>query len=231
MQMEKWKRYSKETKNILNYLILYTKERLEVKSLQIIQRRLQLAKSTDMNEALAKELVHFRIPNCEPPIQTTNLLDPQIIDVTAISNILTLSNSLKDQHQQMLLPLTHEMSVTEFLKGRSISNIEKAMFLKTPLYYISTRDSFAFDLVEKTDYFTSGDRSYTRTEYFFDPCNLPGNYSKEFQKLFPNNDVGIITYNNFFTNDELKHFEERTFETELKALKSTFSSTQTTSCK
>jgi hypothetical protein len=49
--------------------------------------------------------------------------------------------------------------------------------LKTPLYYISTRDSFAFDLVEKIDIIVSGNRKYTRTEYFFDPGNVPDNFS------------------------------------------------------
>ena len=78
--------------------------------------------------------------------------------------------------------------------------------LKTPLYYISTRDSFAFDLVEKTDIIVSQGRKYTRTEYFFDPENIPSNFSKEFRKLFPNFDVGIICYNNFFTDEELKYY-------------------------
>ena len=105
------------------------------------------------------------------------------------------------------------------------------MFLKTPLYYISTRDSFAFDLVEKIDYITSGNRKYVRTEYFFDPGNVPDNFSKEFRKLFPNFDVGIITINGFFTNEELNHFEEKTYETELKALKSTSTVIQITSFK
>lgn len=81
------------------------------------------------------------------------------------------------------------------------------MMLKTPLYYISTRDSFAFDLVEKIDEIVLGNRKYIRTEYFFDPGNVPDNFSNEFRKLFPNFDVGIITYNNFFSDEELKHFE------------------------
>jgi hypothetical protein len=68
-----------------------------------------------------------------------------------------------------------------------------------PLYYISTRDSFAFDLITKETFIKNGDRCYTKTEYFFDADNLTTNYG-EFKKLFPNNEVGIVCYNDLFTN-------------------------------
>jgi len=43
-----------------------------------------------------------------------------------------------------------------------------------PIYYISTRDSFAFDLVEKITLLQrEGGRTYKKIEYFFEPDNLP----------------------------------------------------------
>jgi hypothetical protein len=39
--------------------------------------------------------------------------------------------------------------------------------IKMPIYYISTRDSFAFDLVEKITYLPRGQRTYKKIEYFF----------------------------------------------------------------
>lgn len=56
----------------------------------------------------------------------------------------------------------------------------------------------------------SGDRCFTKTEYFFDQDNVPGNFG-EFRKLFPNLDVGAVTYNGFFTDEELKQFEDSTY--------------------
>ena len=89
-----------------------------------------------------------------------------------------------------------------------------------PLYYISTRDSFAFDLIEKISYVSSNGRNYKKIEYYFDPQNLPSNYSHEYKSRFPNFDVGITCYDNFFTEDQMKEFESNTFITEKSAFKS-----------
>lgn len=53
-----------------------------------------------------------------------------------------------------------------------------------PIYYISTRDSFAFDLVEKITELRREGRTYQRIEYFFEPENAPDNFD-EYRKLFP----------------------------------------------
>ena len=45
--------------------------------------------------------------------------------------------------------------------------------LKMPIYYISTRDSFAFDLVEKESLHRRGDHFFKKIEYFFAPDNMP----------------------------------------------------------
>lgn len=75
-----------------------------------------------------------------------------------------------------------------------------------PLYYISTRDSFAFDLIEKVTYVFMNNRQVKKTQYFFDPNNLPSNF-KLFKKDFPDYRVGCTTYNNFFSHDELLEIE------------------------
>ena len=92
--------------------------------------------------------------------------------------------------------------------------------MKLPLYYISTRDSFAFDLIEEVTHFDLNDRKYQRIKYYFDPENLPTNYSQEYRSRFPKFDVGVTCYHGFFSNEELKDFENNTFATEKNAFKS-----------
>lgn len=45
-----------------------------------------------------------------------------------------------------------------------------------PIYYISTRDSFAFDLIEKSTILKINGRTFERIDFFFDPNNAPSNY-------------------------------------------------------
>lgn len=52
VKQEAWPTYSKRTRNLLNHLIITTKERLESSSLEIIQKRYRLFKSTDKNSVL-----------------------------------------------------------------------------------------------------------------------------------------------------------------------------------
>lgn len=84
--------------------------------------------------------------------------------------------------------------------------------LKFPIYYISTRDSFAFDLIEKrTILRRSNGREYTRIDYYFYPDNVPTNFGSEYRKLFPQLDVGATAYHGFYTEEEMKEFEDHTF--------------------
>jgi hypothetical protein len=46
-----------------------------------------------------------------------------------------------------------------------------------PIYYISTRDSFAFDLIEKITVLSRNGKPYKKIEYFFEPDNIPDNFS------------------------------------------------------
>ncbi len=81
-----------------------------------------------------------------------------------------------------------------------------------PIYYISTRDSFAFDLVEKITYLPRGDRTYKKIEYFFEADNIPDNFG-DYRRLFPDLRVGVTSYHDFYTEEELNVFEKATLET------------------
>lgn len=89
-----------------------------------------------------------------------------------------------------------------------------------PLYYISTRDCFAFDLLEKkTILQLPGRPNVLKTEYFFHPHAKPQNF-KSFEKDFPDLRVGVTSYTNFFSHEELLDIENKTFDTEIKCFKS-----------
>jgi hypothetical protein len=81
-----------------------------------------------------------------------------------------------------------------------------------PIYYISTRDSFAFDMVEDITLLKRGDRTYKKIVYHFEPDNYPDNFG-EYKKLFPDLKLGITSYHDFFTEQELRHFEAKTLQT------------------
>ncbi len=85
-----------------------------------------------------------------------------------------------------------------------------------PLYYITTRDSFAYDLVEKISYIEMYGRKVKKIEYFFETDNYPQNF-KTFMKEFPDFRVGVTCYHNFFSHEELKEIENNCYETEKKS--------------
>lgn len=66
-----------------------------------------------------------------------------------------------------------------------------------PIYYISTRDSFAFDLIERVSDLQRDGRNYKKIEYFFEADNLPNNFG-DYLKMFPNWNVGVVAYHGFF---------------------------------
>lgn len=110
----------------------------------------------------------------------------------------------------------------EDLFGKCAENrkIKEISSFALPLYFISTRDCFAFDLIEKkTVLQLQGRPNVLKTEYFFHPKAKPQNF-KCFEKEFPDLRVGVTSYTNFFTHEELKLLEEKTFETEIKCFKS-----------
>ena len=109
---------------------------------------------------------------------------------------------------------------------------------RVPLSLIQTRDCFAFDLYVKetvmdfeTQLGCEKRKRVMKREYFFMPDNLPENYDqfmpeatkvilKSRQKNKKNNPtlypVGITSYENFFSHEELQEIENLVEETEKK---------------
>ena len=86
-----------------------------------------------------------------------------------------------------------------------------------PMYIISTRDCFVFDLNVKREIITHENRKIIRNEFFFDKNNIPSNYRKF--KTSPNDlKVGIITYENFFSHEELCEIEKHIEKTEFSSM-------------
>jgi hypothetical protein len=105
-------------------------------------------------------------------------------------------------------------------------NMERELYsLRLPLYLITTRDSFAYDLIEKKTIMEMNGKKVLKTgkisplflniEFFFDPNSYPANF-KTFKQKFPDYRVGITTYNNFFSLEELTSIEDSCYETERK---------------
>jgi hypothetical protein len=90
-----------------------------------------------------------------------------------------------------------------------------------PMYIISTRDCFVFDLISKSETIELDGRKYIKKEFFFDESNVPSNYYK-FQTNKNEFPVGIVTYENYFTHDELLAIEKNIEKTEELSLKEAF---------
>jgi len=91
--------------------------------------------------------------------------------------------------------------------------------MQMPLYYIATRDSFAFDLIEKISTCNWHGKTFTKTEFFFDPDNHPTNYTS-FISAFPDFRVGATLYSGFFSHKELLDIEDSCYHTEVKSFQS-----------
>ena len=122
-----------------------------------------------------------------------------------------LNSQLEKRIYQMQRP---EIGVNEIFKDKdgreNVPLWEKA--LKTPIYYISTRDSFAFDLVEKITTFSREGRTFKKIEYSFYPDNMPDNFG-EYKEMFPNFETGVVCYHDFFSEEEIQYFEDQTMKT------------------
>ena len=139
----------------------------------------------------------------------------------------TMANEFHDSLAKISIvtkdsPIAQSLKMEEFL-NKSGSNDRKAREMGSfglPLYYISTRDCFAFDLIEKkTVLQLPGRPNVLKTEYFFHPKAKPQNF-KSFEAEFPDLRVGVTSYSNFFSHEELIALEAKTFETEIKCFKS-----------
>lgn len=92
---------------------------------------------------------------------------------------------------------------------------------------LNTRDCFAYDLLVKETLIDRVDehgklvkKGVIKREYFFETDNLPENYTALFmpkdskkEKIFKY-PVGVVSYENFFTHEELLNMERKVEHTE-----------------
>lgn len=77
-------------------------------------------------------------------------------------------------------------------------------------------------MVTKSKRQVNGKYSLSKSvEFFFDPNAYPSNF-KSFMDKFPDFRVGVTTYHNFFTHEELTEIESKCYETERKFFSSNF---------
>lgn len=95
---------------------------------------------------------------------------------------------------------------------------------------INTRDCFAHDLhVKETMIECDGRKDVIKREYYFTPSTVPENYREvvglpKAKSLtnFEDLRVGVTTYENFYSNEEMKNIEGCIEETEHKSLQNSY---------
>jgi len=90
-----------------------------------------------------------------------------------------------------------------------------------PIYIISTRDCFVFDLIVKESVIDFENKKILRKEFFFNHNNFPSNYAR-FKTSQDDFKVGVVTYENFFSHEELCEIEKLIEETEENSSKEVF---------
>mmetsp|Transcript_33319 Transcript_33319/g.6020 ORF Transcript_33319/g.6020 Transcript_33319/m.6020 type:complete len:146 (-) Transcript_33319:595-1032(-) len=84
------------------------------------------------------------------------------------------------------------------------------------LYYIiNTRDSFSYDLITKQEKLKLRGREVLKKIFYFHKDDLPPSFKN--WENFQEGDlvrVGVVTYENIFSNEELEKLEEKAFEVE-----------------
>lgn len=91
---------------------------------------------------------------------------------------------------------------------------------------MNTRDCFVYDLyVKETTIEIDGRKNVIKREFFFNPDNIPENYRQVVGlpkdadlNNIENLRVGVTTYENFYSNKEMKNMESHIEETEKKSL-------------
>lgn len=106
-----------------------------------------------------------------------------------------------------------------------VSSLNKVTVI--PVTLINTRDCFVYDLFIKETVLNRGKgrENILMKEYFFTPECVPDNYRQVVglpkdadMTNIENMRVGITTYENFYSNEELKNMERHVEETEQKSL-------------
>lgn len=112
-----------------------------------------------------------------------------------------------------------------------LTQLKHSAPIPTPVTLINTRDCFAYDLHVKETLLNMGSarQAVIKREFYFTPETVPDNYTQVvgLPKDLDLNDVenlrvGVTTYENFYTHEELKNMERCIEDTEKKSLNNTY---------
>lgn len=81
------------------------------------------------------------------------------VDIEAALRDVVISRTV---HLSRVFQFSRPLKTEEYMSVRGDIMSDKSQSLKMPLYYISTRDSFAFDLVVKETFLKTKNRSFTK---------------------------------------------------------------------
>ena len=150
---------------------------------------------------------------------------------TYIQYLTNLATKKEEIHYEKLYNESKSLSflIEKKLISKNISILDKlglsansrihSNFL--PMYVISTRDCFVFDLEVKEDIIEFENRKIIKKEYFFDKNNFPSNFPK-FKSSPEDYRVGIVTYQDFFSHEEICELENLTEKTEEFSLREVY---------
>ena len=231
-----WKSADEHTKNLLYTFILAITDLMTEKLRHWTLKRADILKS-DSVEAFSNSnkdihVYEFNPASCENvPFDNSPNLNWHFD-----KNIKTVENEELDN----LKPIggLRNSKLQGLMELQEIKNPQKeAVSFSLPLYLINTRDSFAFDLIEKVTEVNFNGRKAIKTglidfdniklipflsiDYYFDPHTHPLNF-KAFVDKFPDYHVGVTTYNNFYSHEELCEIENRCYQTERDFFNSIF---------
>ncbi|KAL4446612.1 hypothetical protein ABPG74_005550 [Tetrahymena malaccensis] len=221
-----WKGSSQLVKSLLSTFILYAKDQFEKLALEMMNTRFGIVRDEDegkLNQTLQR--IRFINKNSTKRRQTYENYQYHTrtkwdfhenqLQSHNIENNLFSKKEIK-LNEDKLLAETEPITIAKLIDKEDGYSILKRGDLSMPLYYISTRDSFAFDLLEKITTCHLNGKVFNKIEYFFDPNNYPTNF-KSFIDSFPDYRVGATLYTGFFTHQELMSIENSCYETEIKS--------------
>lgn len=142
-------------------------------------------------------------------IKKFNLLNPQNLEKLTKKNEERVNennkSNIEDFHKLLkriinLNPCVSEEIIPKFTK--KLNNTKPVI----PNYLVNTRDCFMFDLKKQSKEINCNGRKVIENRFFFKENDTPSNFSN-FKQKWPDRDTGVVTYENFFTEEELQEIE------------------------
>eukprot|EP01016_Furgasonia_blochmanni_P042581 TRINITY_DN5663_c0_g1_i5.p1 TRINITY_DN5663_c0_g1~~TRINITY_DN5663_c0_g1_i5.p1 ORF type:complete len:831 (+),score=111.95 TRINITY_DN5663_c0_g1_i5:560-3052(+) len=236
-QQQYWRNSSKHTKNLLFTFTLAVKDKLESILIEWMRTRYSIYKSHD-TKPLKKSADNILYLNLSSFVKKTEENSDDFLDlaesrswkfdekisskVTEKTDMLSL-NYMDELERERYFNLVKSKFTTGGVLDalgyitNSKNNKDLPIFA-LPFYLNASRDSFAYDLIAKRTVLKLRGRDVIKTEYFFHKDCAPHNF-KSFVNEFPDYRVGVTTYDNFFSHEELQEIEERTYETEINCFR------------